>query len=160
MAKNAAFRRSWLELTVRFLGLLEGTRIARASNAPHLALGIAGEEEAFFYLKRRGYEVVARRWTSHGVRGDLDLIAWKGPLLCFVEVKTRSKHDIAAAEVAVDDTKRRVMRKLARRYVRQLPRAGLPPCRFDVMSVYLTGTQPPEIFHFEGSFGWRDDEYE
>lgn len=145
---------------MRFLGFFEGENLKKPSMAPHLALGIAGEEEAFLYLKRKGYRTVARRWTSHGVRGDIDLIAWNGPLLCFVEVKTRSAHDIAAAEVAVGDTKRRVMRKLARRYVRQLPIAGFPPCRFDVLSVYLIEGKPAEIVHFEGSFGWRDQEYD
>ncbi|HWA93306.1 MAG TPA: YraN family protein [Terracidiphilus sp.] len=136
------------------------TPLKKQTTAPHLELGIAGEEEAFFYLRRTGYRVVARRWTSHGVPGDLDLIAWNGRVLCFVEVKTRSKHDVAAAEVAVDDKKRRVMRSLARRYVRQLPLSEFPACRFDVMSVYLIPGKPAEIIHFEGSFGWSDREYD
>jgi putative endonuclease len=32
--------------------------------APHLATGIDGEDAAFFYLRRKGYTVVARRWSS------------------------------------------------------------------------------------------------
>jgi hypothetical protein len=62
--------------------------------AAHLTTGIDGEDAAFFYLGRKGYTVVARRWSSGYQRGDLDLIAWQGPLLCFIEVKTRTAHDI------------------------------------------------------------------
>ena len=46
----------------------------------HLETGIEGEDAAFFYLRRKGYIVVARRWSSGSVPGDLDLIAWHGPM--------------------------------------------------------------------------------
>lgn len=148
------------------LNLLEGAvarldglarRLGREPDlAPHLKTGIAGEEAAYFYLRRKGYTVVARRWSAGNDPGDLDLIAWQGSLLCFVEVKTRTAHDIAPAESAVDDMKRRVMRRLARRYIRQLPQPLPPPVRFDVVSVYLIPGKQPEITHFENSFGWSD----
>jgi putative endonuclease len=132
-----------------------------ASQPAHLATGIDGEDAAFFYLSRKGYAVVARRWSSGYQRGDLDLIAWQGPLLCFIEVKTRTAHDIAAAEAAVDTHKRNVLRKLARQYVRQLPAKASPPVRFDILSVYLIPGEEKEFVHFEGAFGWSDrQEYE
>ena len=103
----------------------------------HLATGIEGEDAAFFHLRRKGYIVVARRWSSGDVPGDVDLIAWQGPMLCFVEVKTRTAHDATPAEIAVDSHKRNILRRLARQYVRQLPQETAPPVRFDVLSVYL-----------------------
>jgi putative endonuclease len=124
----------------------------------HLATGMDGEDAAFFYLRRKGYIVVARRWSSGYQRGDLDLIAWQGPLLCVVEVKTRTAHDIAAAEVAVDSNKRKTLRKLARHYVRQLPMKASPPVRFDILSVYLVPGKEKEFVHFEGAFGWGERE--
>jgi putative endonuclease len=90
------------------------------------------------------------------VPGDLDLIAWDGPMLCFVEVKTRTAHDLTPAEVAVDSNKRNTLRRLARQYIRQLPQETAPPTRFDVMSVYLVPGKEKEFQHFEGSFGWSD----
>ncbi len=130
-------------------------RRGRAPNLPpHLATGIAGEDAAFFHLRRNGYIVVARRWSSGDVPGDVDLIAWQGSMLCFVEVKTRTAHDMTPAEAAVNDQKRRVLRRLARRYVRQLPQATMPPVRFDVISVYLVPKAKPEFTHFEAAFGW------
>jgi putative endonuclease len=132
-----------------------------ATLAAHLATGIDGEDAACFYLRRKGYIVVARRWSSGNVPGDLDLIAWKGPLLCIVEVKTRTAHDIAPAEIAVDSHKRNTLRRLARHYVRQLPQETAPPIRFDVISVYLVPGKEKEFVHFEGSFGWSErNDYE
>lgn len=128
-------------------------RRGRASDLPeHLITGLNGEDAAFFHLRRKGYVVVARRWSSGDVPGDLDLIAWQGPMLCFIEVKTRTARDATPAESAVDSHKRRVLRRLARRYVRQLPQPTAPPMRFDVLSVYLETGQKPRIEHFEGMF--------
>jgi putative endonuclease len=156
------------------MGLLEQMRIAgeeralaclysftrrrgRAASIPaHLTTGIDGEDAAFFHLRRKGYIVVARRWSSGNLPGDLDLIAWQGPMLCFVEVKTRTAHDIAPAEVSVNSHKRSTLRRLARQYVRQLPQETAPPVRFDVISVYLVPGKKKEFQHFEGSFGWSE----
>ncbi len=124
----------------------------------HLATGIDGETAAFFHLRRKGYIVVARRWSSGDVPGDVDLIAWQGPMLCFVEVKTRTTRDASPAEIAVDSHKRNILRRLARQYVRQLPQESAPPVRFDVLSVYLVHGKEKEFVHFEGSFGWSERE--
>jgi putative endonuclease len=137
------------------------TRMARRRNdagevPAHLLTGLDGERAAYFYLRRKGYTIVARRWSAGNLPGDIDLIAWRGPVLCFVEVKTRTAHDITPAEVAVDAQKRAVLRRLARRYIRQLPVETAPPVRFDVASVYLVPGEAKDIRHFEGAFGWRD----
>ncbi|AFL87032.1 putative endonuclease related to Holliday junction resolvase [Terriglobus roseus DSM 18391] len=103
--------------------------------------GIDGERAAYFYLRRRGYLVVAREWTMSMLPGDVDLIAWEGEMLCFVEVKTRNDGGAFAAEFFVDEDKKAVLRRLAAAYVRQLPHVpGEMPVvatRFDVMSVYM-----------------------
>ena len=138
-------------------------RRGRAADLPaHLVTGTEGEDAAYFYLRRKGYIVVARRWSAGNFPGDIDLIAWQGPLLCFIEVKTRTAHDSTPAEVAVDSHKRHVLRRLARQYVRQLPQETAPPVRFDVLSVYLVPGKKKEFVHFEGSFGWsewREDDW-
>jgi putative endonuclease len=149
-------RINWLEHTLAGM-----SRTARRWGGPsirpaHLATGIEGEDAGFFYLRRNGYTVVARRWSSGYQRGDLDLIAWQGPMLCFIEVKTRTAHDLAAAEVTVDSNKRSTLRKLARAYMRQLPMETSPPARFDILSVYLIPGKEREFVHFEGAFGWSE----
>jgi putative endonuclease len=122
----------------------------------HLVAGIRGEDAAYFHLRRKGYIVVARRWSPGHEPGDIDLIAWQGPLLCIVEVKTRTAHDDSPAEVAVDAHKRMMLRRLARQYVRQLPQKTAPQVRFDVISVYLVAGQKKEFLHFESAFGWNE----
>lgn len=128
---------------------------------PHLVTGLEGEKEAYFHLLRKGYLVVATRWSAGNLPGDIDIVAWKGTLLCIIEVKTRTAHDITPAEVAVDNHKRYLLRRLARRYLQQLPQPinaqpVAPQVRFDVISVYLLPGIKPEITHFENAFGWSE----
>lgn len=148
-------RVGWLERSLAGLNKLASGRGRNAMPA-HLAVGINGEDAALFYLQRKGYTIVARRWSSGDVPGDVDLIAWDGPMLCFIEVKTRTARDLTPAETAVDEHKRNVLRRLARRYVRQLPQETAPPTRFDVVSVYLVPGQEREFQYFEGSFTWSE----
>ena len=156
----AQIRNGLLDGTIAGLDSLAELR-GRASDKPvdetaHLLTGIKGEDAARSYLQRKDYIVVARRWSSGNLPGDLDLIAWQGPLLCFAEVKTRTAHDMAPAEAAIDTNKRKVLRRLARQYVRQLPGETTPEARFDVVSVYLLPRAAPEFTHFENAFGWRE----
>jgi putative endonuclease len=123
-----------------------------AQRASHLELGLRGEEAAFFYLRGLGFTVVARRWHSYRYAGDLDLVAWEGGTLCFVEVKTRSSREVAAAEAAVDDHKRETLRRIARHYLRQI--RPEPPARFDVLSIYFESGQPGEFQLFRAAFDW------
>jgi putative endonuclease len=121
----------------------------------HLATGERGEREALFYLRKQGYIVVARRWKSAKLWGDIDLVGWDGEWLCFVEVKTRSGREVVAAEAAVDREKRDMLRRMARAYLRTFPeklRAEVP-VRFDVVSVYLLPSGV-EFDLFRGAFGW------
>lgn len=146
-------------LTERLLRGLDriAARRGRTEELPeHLRVGQEGEEAACLYLRRKGYTVVARRWAAGHLPGDIDMITWQGELLCFVEVKTRTAHDATPAEAAVDSHKRRILRRLARQYVRQLPREAAPHCRFDVISVYLVPGQEREFTHFENAFGWSE----
>ncbi len=156
MAWLAQMRLGWFERSLDLLDWLAEKR-GRAGTLPaHLAVGFDGERAAYFHLRREGYFVVARRWSAGNLPGDIDLIAWQGELLCFIEVKARTARDQTAAEVAVDSHKRHVLRRLARRYVRQLPRPAAPEVRFDVVSVYLVPGRKAEIVHFENAFGWSE----
>jgi putative endonuclease len=149
-----------LERVLAGLGWVARQRGGAESFPAHLATGIEGEDAAFFYLRRKGYTVVARRWSSGDRPGDLDLIAWQGPLLCFIEVKTRTARDANPAEIAIDAHKRNTLRRLARQYVRQLPLQTAPQTRFDVISVYLVPGQEKVFEHFEGAFEWNEQRHE
>lgn len=137
-----------------------GARQRRDSDLPaHLQVGIAGEEAAFFCLRRSGFRVVAQRWNDSPVPGDIDLIAWDGDVLCFLEVKTRTSREVATASSAVDRNKRRILRRLARHYLRHLPStpdASMPATRFDIVTVYDVPGELREIKLIPGEFGWTE----
>jgi putative endonuclease len=128
---------------------------SRSGRAAHLETGERGEREALFYLRKMGYTIVARRWKTAKLRGDLDLIGWDGERLCFVEVKARSGRDSMTAEAAVDRDKQEMLRRMARAYLRSFPERlrGDIPVRFDVVSVYLLPAGV-ECELNRGAFGW------
>jgi putative endonuclease len=125
--------------------------------AAHLRTGVRGEEAAFFFLRKNGFTVVAQRWNDGPLPGDLDLIAWQGDVLCFIEVKTRSSKQVATASSAVGPEKRKIVRRLARQYLRQLPEAEeRPKTRFDIVTVYELPGKPREIRLIPAAFGWSE----
>jgi putative endonuclease len=67
-----------------------------------------------------GYLIVARNLRSPRCHGEIDLIGWEGDTLCFIEVKTRTSHDVKTAEAAVDRHKRREVAEVARAYLKKL----------------------------------------
>lgn len=113
--------------------------------------GHRGEEEAYFYLRKLGYTIVARNWRSPRRRGEFDLVGWEKDVLCFVEVKTRTTRDVKPAEAAVDREKQEELRGMAREYLRRLQ--PLPTARFDVLSIYLEKGRPSaDITLFKNAF--------
>lgn len=140
-------RMTWLERWLNWAQPREGI-------AAHLVTGWRGELAAYFHLRMQGYTIVAQDWRSHITPGDLDLVGWEGNRICFVEVKTRTERAWGSPESAVDDEKRRTLRRLARRYLR---RACVPEAaaRFDIVSVYIQEGQEPEIALIRDAFQWK-----
>jgi len=159
MALTKTLRDAHLALLQRALRITAraAKTLARAPEVPqHLRTGSRGEDEALFWLRRNGYVVVARQWKSPMYPGDIDLIAWKDDFLCVVEVKTRTRRDeFFTAEGAVNEEKRRALRRLANAYVRRLP---APPARkrMDVLSAYLEPGKPAQFQHFPVAIAWNE----
>lgn len=113
-------------------------------------LGDRGERAAARFLRKQGYRILARQYSSPA--GEIDLIALDGETIVFVEVKTRA--DTAAGEPAeaVTPAKQKQLTKLALAYLKRrklLQRRA----RFDVVSVlWPEGTKRPEIRHFKNAF--------
>jgi putative endonuclease len=149
---------AWIDVQAWAMRRMDALAVWRAEGrgvAAHLATGERGEREALFYLRKMGYTVVARRWKSAKLWGDVDLIGWDGEWLCFIEVKTRSGRDAMPAETAVDGEKQDMLRRMARAYLRGFPEKLRQdvPVRFDVVSVYLLPTGV-EFDLYRGAFGW------
>ena len=128
-------------------------RALPAEDSPeHQQTGRRGEEDAYFYLRKKGYTIVARNFRSPRRKGEIDLIAWDGNVLCFIEVKTRTSHQIKPAEAAVDTAKRQELAAVAREYLRHMPLSCQWRC--DVITVYYEDqhTSRPEIELFKNAF--------
>jgi putative endonuclease len=133
--------------TIRLLDRLLVHTTAWQNVPSHQRTGRLGEEEAYFYLRKLGYVMVARNYRSSRRRGEVDLIGREGEVLCFIEVKTRTTHDVKPAEAAVNLDKQSELCGVAREYLRHL---RVPPTwRFDVISVYhdhRSGESEMELF--------------
>jgi putative endonuclease len=150
------------QLVQSVIGALDQLPSQPRPQTAHLETGREGELAAFFYLRKLDFTVVARGWRSSGIPGDIDLIAWEGDTVCFVEVKTRSTRSVASAEAAVDEHKRKTLRRLAGQYLRHMPESTAS--RFDVLSIYFEDVLPgtsaesrrrtAQYELFRGAFDW------
>jgi len=118
-------------------------------SAPHLAIGRRGETLAYWHLRQAGYTIVARNQRLHGA--ELDLVGWDGPVLAFIEVKTRTTFAAGPPEVAVNRNKQRRIIKAANHYMRRLKRESIN-YRFDIVSVAWDSQAGFQVRLIKGAF--------
>ena len=115
-------------------------------------LGRRGEELAARFLEQKGYRLVAANFTvpvGRNRRGaqvftEIDVIAYNGETLCFIEVKTRSSDEFASPESAVNLRKQRQIIRAARVY-RQFFGVREMPFRYDVVAIVMPQNRAPKI---------------
>ena len=109
-----------------------------------LELGKRGEELAAAYLLQAGYHIVAANFSIPVGRNrvgalinvEIDLVAYEGQTLCFIEVKSRASDWFAPPEANVDRRKQRQIARAARAYRRMFDLVNAP-YRYDVITVVL-----------------------
>jgi len=127
-------------------------------------LGELGEALALDYLERSGYRIVAanfslpigRNTRDVIVNAEIDLVAYDGATLCFIEVKTRTSDEIAPPQMNVDLRKRRQIARAARGYRRMF---GLMDARYRYVVVTVIakpGAGEPRIELLKGF--WTDEQ--
>lgn len=95
-------------------------------------LGRAGENAAAAFYRRNGFTVLERNFRCS--EGELDLVARRGSLIVFCEVKTRSSARWGLPAEAVDWRKQARLRRLAGRWLAER-RPHACDIRLDVMGV-------------------------
>lgn len=100
--------------------------------APHLILGRRGERIACRFLLKQGYDVLARRCRNRS--GELDIVAFEGDILVFVEVKTRGSSEFGEPWEFVDWQKRQIVRRTAEEFIADHDLVQ-HSYRFDIVSV-------------------------
>lgn len=115
--------------------------------ANHNELGEWGEQLARDYLLTNGYTLLEH--NLHVGRKEVDIVAVKGSVMAFIEVKTRSS-DLASAIEAVDSKK---MRRIVRAADSILAAQSLPfEYRFDIIAVIGTPCTGHELHHITDAF--------
>jgi putative endonuclease len=116
--------------------------------------GVKGETYAYWYLRRQGYTPVARNYTAAGIKGEIDIVAYDGAVLVFVEVKTRSSSGSLQPrpEEAVNHDKRRNLSRMARQFLRSR-RIETATCRFDILAIETHPGQRPTVRLHKDAFG-------
>ncbi len=106
-------------------------------------LGREGEAKARTYLKKQGYKIVEHNYKNPF--GEVDIIARKGGVIAFIEVKTRLSDEYGLPSEAVDYYKKRRYIQGAKYYFANRE----PDCtvRFDVIEIFRG-----EINHIENAF--------
>ena len=111
--------------------------------------GAAGEDAAAAYLKKAGYEILARNYVSRA--GEIDIVAAGEGYLVFVEVKTRQSDLFGVPAEAVDIFKRRKISQAAAAYIAKMLLYD-QPVRFDVIEVCLSSGRLNHIVDAFNSF--------
>jgi putative endonuclease len=111
--------------------------------------GLAAEELACRHLERAGMTVVARNYRAAG--GEIDVVARKGDLLVFVEVRSREDAAFGSPEETVGFTKRRRIVVASRQYLSTVPVTSWREARFDVVVVEGSGDNAT-IRHYPAAF--------
>ena len=115
--------------------------------AQHNETGKQGEAEAVRFLLDKGYEILTRNYRHQ--HAEIDLIAQKGKLLIFVEVKTRSNLSYGNPEEFVNYSKARLVMKAAEQYI--FAHNWHFDVRFDIIAVTLAGNEL-RVRHIEDAF--------
>lgn len=110
--------------------------------APHLAMGRKGERIACRFLMKRGYDILARRFQAR--RGEIDLVAFEGPILAFVEVKTRASREFGEPWEFVDWEKQQSLRLAGEEFIARYD-LGQYTYRFDVVAVIAPGMEGQQV---------------
>lgn len=115
--------------------------------AQHNEIGKQGEAEAARHLREQGYEIMARNYRYQ--HAEIDLIAKKGKLLVFFEVKTRTNLSFGNPEEFVSYTKAKLVMKAAEQYI--FATDWFFDIRFDIIAVTIVGNEL-RINHIEDAF--------
>ena len=117
--------------------------------------GAAGEILAARFLRDKGYVIVSSNYRCR--QGEIDIIAQKGDIIAFVEVKTRSQNSMYSPREAVTTAKQRRLIQTAAIYLSKYPSDRQP--RFDVLEVVIetpSSMKVVEINHILGAYECGD----
>jgi putative endonuclease len=122
----------------------------RRSKLAALAFGRRAEFVATLLLRLKGYAILERRVKAGaGGRGEIDIVAKRGQVIAFIEVKARANLEHAA--LALSQRQRERLLRGAEAYLAARPRLAHLSPRFDAV-LAAPGHWPRHLID-----AWRDD---
>ncbi len=119
-------------------------------------LGNLGERIAENFLRRKGYEILGKNYSSKFVsgpkRGEIDLVAKKDNIISFVEVKTLLSQENFLPEDKVDFQKQRKIIKMAESWLMENKIPLDSPWQIDIIAISLdSDAKKAKIRHLENA---------
>jgi putative endonuclease len=117
--------------------------------ATHNETGKNGELLAHDWLLLNGFSILHHNWRYS--RYEIDIIATRGKILHFTEVKTRRNHRFGFPEEAVSKKKMRSLMLAAEEYLSQNPQ--WKRVQYNILSISLLENEEPRFFLIEDVYG-------
>lgn len=114
-----------------------------------IQIGQIGEKAAIDFLIRKGYQIVEQNFRNK--LGEIDIIAYDGCVMCFIEVKTRNSDVFGSPFESVTYPKQRKIGQVAQSYLK-LRGHNEVRARFDVVAVYVDGKQCRSVELIKNAF--------
>ena len=98
--------------------------------------GSAGENRAASFLEEKKFSIIARNYRF-GRYGEIDIVARKGNLVVFAEVKHRGTDRYGGALYSISSRKKKSLKTAARAFITGTPEYDRPEFtfRFDLISI-------------------------
>lgn len=119
--------------------------IQKGMMATHHDTGKKGEQMAADYLQQQGFTILHRNWRYS--RYEIDIIASRGGILHFIEVKTRTTLSFGFPEESVEWKKMNSLLKGAEQFLFRYP--YWPLVQYDVLAITMLHNEPVELLLIE-----------
>lgn len=123
-------------------------------------LGSFGENIACYYLKNKGYKILgknySRKWIRGPQKGEIDIIAKKGEIVSFIEVKTlrQAQGKPFLPEDKVNFRKQKQLIRIAQDWLSEKKIPLESKWQIDVMAIKIDlESKKAKIRHIQNAFG-------
>jgi putative endonuclease len=111
--------------------------------------GREGEALAAAYLESKEYTILEQNYFFE--RAEVDIVAYDGTAIVFVEVKMRKNTTFGDPAESITENKKKLIFKAAEAWLYERKMDGYP-VRFDVIGIVQSQNEAPDIRHFEHAF--------
>jgi putative endonuclease len=116
--------------------------------AEHNEIGRKGEDLASEFLLDKGFTLLERNWRWQ--KAEIDIIAFEGNFLVFIEVKTRTGYPVEEVHDTLNESKMALYADAAEAYLEYKDLYN--EVRFDFITVWIPKDKQPFVRHYPGVF--------